>query len=148
MYADDVVLLSESHVGLQNCLNKLSKFTDDWHMNINMNKTKVLVFNKAGRLKNIPILFDGKPLDCVQRYTYLGVVFSASGSFASAKQEIYNKSIKALFKLRKSFTTVAPRAHVLYTFLIIPLSQCFCMDQRSGVALPLLNSGKMKQSLC
>ena len=50
MYADDLVILSESATGLQANLGKLQSFCDDWCLTININKTKVMVFNKAGRL--------------------------------------------------------------------------------------------------
>jgi hypothetical protein len=53
MYADDVVILSTSKQGLQNCVNKLETFTAESEMSVNIKKTKVLVFNKAGRIKNI-----------------------------------------------------------------------------------------------
>jgi hypothetical protein len=51
-------------------------------MSVNIKKTKVLVFNKAGRIKNIEIKFKEQNIECVQQYTYLGVVFAASGSFS------------------------------------------------------------------
>ena len=53
MYADDVVLISESQSGLQSCVSKLERFSNDWHLNVNMvnmKKTKVLVFKKPGHL--------------------------------------------------------------------------------------------------
>jgi hypothetical protein len=94
MYADDVVILSTSKQGLQNCVNKLGKFTAESEMSVNIKKTKVLVFNKAGRIKNIEIKFKEQNIECVQQYTYLGVVFAASGSFSAAKKT--NSIIKVL----------------------------------------------------
>ena len=113
MNADDVLLLSTSQDGLQKCVSKLEQFAHDWHMNINPQKTKVLVFNKAGRFKNISILYEGKPLECVQQYTYLGVTFSASGSYSKAHKGLQNKGVKALFKLRKSFNIDLPNASIM-----------------------------------
>ena len=109
MYADDVVLLSTTEKGIQSCVDKLSKFAKDWKMTINTNKTKMLVFNKGGRLKNIKIKYNNSYIECVQRYTYLGVDFNASCSFATSKHEIHNKSNKVLFKLRKTFWDDAPK---------------------------------------
>lgn len=97
MYADDVVLLSTSKQGLQNCVNKLEKFTAESEMSVNIKKTKVLVFSKAGRIKNIEIKLKEQNIECVQQYTYLGVVFAASGSFSAAKKQLYNKGVKAMF---------------------------------------------------
>ena len=49
MYADDIILLSSSAQGLQQKLNRLNEYCKDWCLNINTDKTKVLIFNKAGR---------------------------------------------------------------------------------------------------
>ena len=35
--------------GLQNKLFSLESYCDDWGMKINIKKTKVIIFNKAGR---------------------------------------------------------------------------------------------------
>ena len=40
LYADDLVLLSESRTGLQNCLTKLVYYTKKWKLNINLKKSK------------------------------------------------------------------------------------------------------------
>ena len=38
LYADDIILLSESKVGLQNCLDKLSQCCESWCLNVNYEK--------------------------------------------------------------------------------------------------------------
>ena len=50
MYADDIVLLSTSSSELQDKLNKSYNFCQDWCLEVNVIKTKVLIFNKLGRL--------------------------------------------------------------------------------------------------
>ena len=45
MYADDIVLLSKSAEGMQEKLDNLSAFCTDWCLDINIKKTKILVFN-------------------------------------------------------------------------------------------------------
>ena len=49
LYADDIVL-SNTAEGLQNALNKLGNFCETWNLKINISKTKVIVFNKSGKL--------------------------------------------------------------------------------------------------
>ena len=47
LYADDLgVLLSHSQQGLQNSLDKLSTFCEQWKMQVNLKKTKIMVFKK------------------------------------------------------------------------------------------------------
>ena len=49
LYANDLVLISESAIGLQNSLNILSCYCDKWKLTVNLDKTKIMIFNKAGR---------------------------------------------------------------------------------------------------
>ena len=104
MYADDIVLLSSTPQGLQTKLNSLAKYCDEWCLQLNPSKTKVLVFNKAGRLiKNHKFTFSEHDIECVQHCKYLGIYVSASGNFSFAQSELYKKSLKAYFKLQKDF---------------------------------------------
>ena len=45
MYADDTILLANSAVNLQKGLNELKNYCDKWKLQINSEKTKVLVFS-------------------------------------------------------------------------------------------------------
>jgi hypothetical protein len=108
MYADDVVLLSASQAGLQTCLDNLQTYCDTWGLTVNEKKTKILIFNKSGRLIKSSYKLGTFSLDQVQSYKYLGIPFSASGTFGHAKSELYQKSLKASFKLIKSFGDLIP----------------------------------------
>ena len=50
MYADDVILLSTSRGGLQNCLNSLYAYAEKWKLKVNTEKTQVITFNGGGNL--------------------------------------------------------------------------------------------------
>ena len=50
LYADDLVVVSESETGLKNALGKLEKYCEKWNLEVNMNKTKIMIFNKTGKL--------------------------------------------------------------------------------------------------
>ena len=113
LYADDVVLLSESSQGLQNCLDKLNIYCGQWGLELNIKKTKVLIFNNTGRLKSTSFTFNGTKLENVKNYTYLGINFSASGSFTDAKKELYKKGLKAYFKFLKCFEGHKPKIKTL-----------------------------------
>ena len=52
MYDYDFILLSSSATGLQAKLDVLQAFCEEWCLSINIDKTKVVIFNKAGRLIN------------------------------------------------------------------------------------------------
>jgi len=101
MYADDVILLSTSPIGLQNCLKGLETFTEEWKLDLNLNKTKVLIFNKSGKHLDEPFTFNNNYIECTANYTYLGINFDNSGNLKNAVQELYKKGLKAVFKLYK-----------------------------------------------
>ena len=50
LFADDVALLETTPYGLQNQLNTLKACHDKLHMEVNRDKTKVMVFRKGGYL--------------------------------------------------------------------------------------------------
>ena len=50
MYADDIVLLSQTANGLQKLLCRLEDFCTRWNLKVNIDKTKVIIFNKSGRI--------------------------------------------------------------------------------------------------
>ena len=50
MFADDIVLISQTAEGLQNCINRLHTYTNKWQLMLNTKKTKVVIFNKGGHI--------------------------------------------------------------------------------------------------
>ena len=49
-WANDLVLLSKTKDRLQKQLDILAKYSSDWKLKVNSDKTKSLIFNKSGRL--------------------------------------------------------------------------------------------------
>ena len=48
LWADDLLLVSQTSTGLQNCIDKMSDFYQELDLKINIKKTKVKIFNKRG----------------------------------------------------------------------------------------------------
>ena len=46
LYADDLILISEKPSGLQHCLNALEVYCEEWGLNINTKKTRIMIFSK------------------------------------------------------------------------------------------------------
>ena len=101
MYADDVVLISKSESGLQNCINAINKFSEDWKMEINLDKTKVIIFNKKGHLIQRKFWLNKDTVKCTDSYTYLGLNFKNTGNLKNTMKDLHKKGLKALFKLEK-----------------------------------------------
>lgn len=129
-YADDLVLMSETKEGLQSCLDKLFGYCKQWHLDVNTEKTKIMIFNPTGKKYCDIFIFDKAVMEVTNSYTYLGIKFTPSGSFTAAETELKNKGMKALFKLKKLIaqSCVKPKT-VLHLFdrLIAPIL-CYGSD--------------------
>ena len=44
LYADDLLIISESEEGLQNCISILEQYCNRWKLEVNLDKTKVIIF--------------------------------------------------------------------------------------------------------
>ena len=89
MYADDIILLSKSAKGLQ-------EKRKDWCLTVYTSKTKILIFNKAGRLIKQNFRYGNGNIECVSNYKYLGIWFSSSGFYSYAQNELYKKISKSI----------------------------------------------------
>ena len=52
LYADDLVLLSETNSGSQNAINNLQEYCKQWKLHINITKSKSMIFNESCKLLN------------------------------------------------------------------------------------------------
>ena len=125
MYADDLVILSDSKEGLQNQLDKLESFCTKWKLTINTRKTKVVVFNRGNRPIHVTIKINDKPLECVKSVKYLGFCISAKNcSFSPTINDLSIKASRAIFalnnkiKLSKLPTRLALK---LFQSLLLPI---------------------------
>ena len=103
LYADDLLLLSTSSKGLQNCLDKLSSYCENNGLIVNIKKTNIVTFCKNGKLSNEKYYFNGVEIEHATKYKYLGIIFSASGTFSYCQEDLYKRALKAYFKVSKVF---------------------------------------------
>ena len=100
LYADDMAILLLSGQCLQNSLDKLKVYCYKWHLELNTTKTTIIVFNTIGRLlKRYRFSDNGKILEQVREFKYLGTTFSSSGSLMCAKEKLQKQANKAYFQL-------------------------------------------------
>lgn len=78
-------------------IDVLSKFCDDWGLSVNMDKTKILVFRRGGRIKKNEVWFyKGVKIDIVPHYKYVGVLVSSFLSWSLATKTLSLQGTKAL----------------------------------------------------
>ena len=104
LYADDTVILAESAAELQASLNAMYLYCQTWKMQVNISKTKVVIFSRS-RLNtdNMNFKYSGESLNIVKNFQYLGIIFSCKGNFNDAKAHLVQQARKAMFiVLRKA----------------------------------------------
>jgi len=106
LFADDVVLLSDTPVGLQNQLDNLKSSSESMGLNINMSKSKVMVFRLGGHLAaHERWHLGGEKLEVVNEYNYLGYKLSTklSSSVALASLSMKGKTavVQAMRPLKR-----------------------------------------------
>ena len=96
LYADDLVILSESKTGLQKCIDQVSNFAKIKHLTINVKKSKTMVFNITGRFIHDTFRLGDENLEPVQSFCYLGVDIKCSGTAKHSMNVLNDKGNKAL----------------------------------------------------
>ena len=90
-----------------------------------------MVFRKGGRLpNNLRFYLGGDEVQIVEKFSFLGVVFTPSGSFSEAQSTLAGQGSKALFQLEKylqKFINLSPK-HVygLFDKLVCPVLSYGC----------------------
>ena len=95
LYADDLALVATSPEDLQVKLNLLHEYCKKWKLNNNLSKTKVVEFNKTGKLNHkLNFTLGENNIKVENKYDYLGITLQSSLSFTNAKESIYKKDEK------------------------------------------------------
>ena len=95
LYADDITIFSETPEGLQEGLNLLREYNQKWKLMVNTEKTKVIFFRKGGILpRQLKFYYGTMQLQIVTSFSYLGVVFTAGGSFSNAQNTLSGHASK------------------------------------------------------
>jgi len=82
VFADDIILMSATIAGLQNQLNVFNDCTQRLYLNVNLSKTKVMIFRKGGHLSvKEQWVFGNQRLEVVNSFKYWGFIFSTKLSF-------------------------------------------------------------------
>ena len=71
LFADDVILVSDSVIGLQRQLDILDNYTREWRLSVNLDKTNIVIFRKGGPVATKEKWFIGNQVvSTVNYYTY------------------------------------------------------------------------------
>lgn len=95
LYADDMVILAKSPNEVRRLLLTLAKYCKENGLEVNASKTQILYFHKGRKPAEENFYYNGKKLKVVNKYTYLGIPFTASGLFLETTKHFINKGLAA-----------------------------------------------------
>ena len=98
LYADDLILMSESASGLQKQLDALASFCEQRQLTVNLSKTKVVVF-ETRQSDVCDFVLSGAVVERVESYKCLGFVVHATKGFGT--DALVATAKKALFAMRR-----------------------------------------------
>ena len=84
LYADDLVLFSETPEGLQHSLALLDRYCQRWHLNINIRKTKAVTFQNGAAMPKCKFHINDQAIENAKSYVYLGTIITQNGNFMPA----------------------------------------------------------------
>ena len=120
LWADDLILVSDSLTGLKKQLLCLYKFCSNNRMIINELKTKVMVFGSNDKYE---ISFNGSLIKQVDKYKFLGVIFQTvhkaeCDPFVLNYDYLCDKARKSLFAIKHKLKHLGylPPRHMFYIY--------------------------------
>jgi len=99
LFANGLTLMSESEVGLQQQLDALQQLCVERGFTVNVNKTKVMVFNSVDPCQKF--VFEGDIIKRVQTFKYLGILLETTSNLDSAMEHLITTSRRSLFTLNR-----------------------------------------------
>ena len=76
LYADDLIVLGESHADLQIGMAFLQRYCSVNNLTVSIPKTKVLIFYRGSRPAHTHVHYQGTVLETVNAFVYLGITFT------------------------------------------------------------------------
>ena len=74
LYADDIIILSQTKTGLQNKLDRLCHYSDAWGLQINRDKIKVVILTPTVPIVKLFFKRGNDTIETTDSHKYLGVV--------------------------------------------------------------------------
>ena len=100
MYADDTVILANIEEQMKNILKALDLYCQQWKLEVNSSKTKVVVFSR-GKINydTYNFMFKEESIEATSEYKYLGMLFNYNGRFRNGQLELKNRASRAMYSL-------------------------------------------------
>ena len=118
LYADDLVLISETEEDLQNMLHVLNDWCKKWRMKVNVSKSKIMHFRTTGHVESeYNFVLGNQSLEKVDKYKYLGVYLDTALDFEILSDTLAKAGGRALGAIVSKFKCNKGLGYKTYTKL-------------------------------
>lgn len=119
LYADDMVLIATSPCGLQQQLDLLSEFCTSKGLQVNLAKTEIVVYRKAGSKlpQGLQWLYEGQQVQVSDSFRYLGVWLHSTKGLSVARDALKAAGQRAMWAMLGKFKNMQLRDLYLKTHM-------------------------------
>ena len=104
LYADDIVLLSDTPEGLQRELDVLNTWIKKYRMAVNMEKTKIIHFRKSNKERTTyPFKLGNDNVNITENYKYLGLTLNEYRNYKETSHILAKSASRALGALTAKY---------------------------------------------
>lgn len=108
LFADDIAIGAVTAIGLQRALDELSRYSREWNLKVNINKTKILVCKNGGvASKKEKWFLNNEQIEVVDKFKYLGVWLNTRGNWAVHKLCMKKQGFLALNSIDRCLRKLA-----------------------------------------
>ncbi|XP_071123183.1 uncharacterized protein [Mytilus edulis] len=121
LFADDTVLFGKTPEALQLLLDKLLKYCSKWNIEVNKDKTEIIVFRNGWQQVNHSWYYVKHELKVMNSFVYLGNLFHYNGKFQQTQKRLSqqaNKGLASLFNLFKMLYTSTQQKCEMFDSLV------------------------------
>ena len=129
LYADDTVIFAENRNELQAAMNAMYHYCELWKLDINEQKTKVVVYGSKSSYTEPNLMIGKHSINFVSEYTYLGVCFPCNGNFVNSICKLKNQASRAMFALLTKARKLGLDIDVqmqLFDSMVVPIATYGC----------------------
>lgn len=112
---------------LQNDLNLIESWCNDWLMSLNVNKTSLISFHRRQHYQQATYTISGSTILTAESYKYLGVTFSSNLTWSTHVNNVASSANRALGLLRRNLKLAPSSVKLLaYTTFVRPKLEYAC----------------------
>ena len=133
----------ESVQELRAALWAVQDYCETWKLEVNAQKTKVVIFSR-GKVQKIPMfIVNDIRLEEVSHFPYLGVTLNYNGKFNLCKRKLYSQAQRVMYSVLQKSRTFLCSLVGLWVYLLMFSWNCFIalLFQYSCMALKSWGGG-------